>query len=227
MNREGDSLGYILAQLKMKPTSRRAILSLVSSGDFIDSGDDPRPSFICFQAACLEASLETLHVSAYYRALEVVEFLPLNFTELAMMAESLVGEMPHVQRVNFVIHAFHAYASPGFRRLERGALNSAQRAEIESAVASGEADIVVGWVAAISGTDSVIELAGLVQLIEAFEIRGDAPKSEEYLNELLRQLAKLREFRTMASHGGRVDALTSIVDKLVDDARDSIYKELV
>ena len=126
-----------------------------------------------------------------------------------------------------MIHAFHAYASPGFRRLERGALNSAQRAEIESAVASGEADIVVGWVAAISGTDSVIELAGLVQLIEAFEIRGDAPKSEEYLNELLRQLAKLREFRTMASHGGRVDALTSIVDKLVDDARDSIYKELV
>jgi hypothetical protein len=224
IHRSGDGMRYVIEELRGKPTSRRAAISLMSCADLVGSGDEPRPSFMLFQAACSDADSRRLNATAYYRSLEVCEFLPLNLAELAMMVSAIVAEMPGVQQVSIVLHAFHAYAQQGFPRLTRPELDSIPGADIEAAVSGSDFTVIEGWLAGLKASASVAVHPGLIYLVEAVKARGDLPQSEAALEALAKELAYLDRLRQISSHGTRVAQTVAKIEILLTQSRDAISK---
>ena len=77
----GDGLEHIIDELKNKPSSNRALFSLISQKDISKSGDNPIPSFMIFQT-CIDDNI--LYCSVYFRALEVSTFLRINTEEFVL-----------------------------------------------------------------------------------------------------------------------------------------------
>jgi hypothetical protein len=105
----GDAgIEYIKTELQQKPDSNRAVLSLISTKDIVGKGDDPIPSFLVLQFALAE---QYLYVTAYFRALEVEQFLPVNLEEVRLIASQLRRRGLSFSRVRLAIFAFRAYAN--------------------------------------------------------------------------------------------------------------------
>jgi hypothetical protein len=104
----GDGLEHIKAELKRKPSSNRALYSLINQKDVSGSSDRPIPSFMVFQCAVVES---VLYCTAYFRALEVSTFLPINLEEVRLNLCELLDELD-VGKVRLCVFAFNAYASP-------------------------------------------------------------------------------------------------------------------
>jgi thymidylate synthase len=119
INRHGDGLEFLIQQLKDRPRGNRACISLMDTGELIGSGDQPRPSFMLVQAGFSELGRSVLHMAAYYRALEVSNFLPVNLAEMALMSSKIQSEITEIEHLDLTIFAFRAYQTRGFTRLER------------------------------------------------------------------------------------------------------------
>lgn len=103
-----DGIQHIIDELKEKPTSNRALYSLLSQTDISKSGDDPIPSFLTFQCAIEN---EVLYCTATFRALEVRNFLRINLEEIRQNLVEICTKFPAIGKVHLHIFAFHAYVS--------------------------------------------------------------------------------------------------------------------
>ncbi|MDO9031991.1 MAG: hypothetical protein Q7V09_16310 [Hydrogenophaga sp.] len=102
----GDGIQHIIDELKVKPTSNRALYSLLAQRDISGKGDDPIPSFLTFQCS-IEHSV--LYCTATFRALEVSRFLKINLEEIRQNLVEICNALPAVVTVHLHIFAFHAY----------------------------------------------------------------------------------------------------------------------
>ncbi len=102
----GDGRKHIIAELKHKPTSNRALYSLLAQKDISKSGDSPIPSFLTFQCS-IEKSV--LYCTASFRALEVARFLKINLEEIRQNLVDICAAFPLVENVHLHVFAFHAY----------------------------------------------------------------------------------------------------------------------
>jgi hypothetical protein len=101
------ALDHIVRELKRKPTSRRALFSLLHTGDIVDTGDKPIPSLVLFQCGMVQ---DELIATTYFRALEVKQFLLLNVAEFALWARYLRDSHLSFDWITWTIYAFQAYA---------------------------------------------------------------------------------------------------------------------
>jgi hypothetical protein len=101
-----DGLNNLIAELKLKPSSNRALYSLISQHDIVNSGDAPIPSFMVFQCAIVG---ETLICSSYFRALEISKFLRINLEEIRQNLMFICSSITFLRRIEFSIFAFRAY----------------------------------------------------------------------------------------------------------------------
>lgn len=122
-----DGIQHIIEELRVKPTSNRALYSLLAQNDISESGDNPIPSFLTFQCS-IEGSI--LYCTASFRALEVSRFLRVNLEEIRQNLVEICGELPGVETVRVHIFAFHAYlrtvAAAALRRPEIEVTSEAQ-----------------------------------------------------------------------------------------------------
>ncbi len=103
----GDGIQDIIKELKVKPTSNRALYSLLAQHNISGSGDDPIPSFLTFQCS-IERGV-VLYCTASFRALEVGTFLRINLEEIRQNLVEICNAFPVVETVHLHIFAFHAY----------------------------------------------------------------------------------------------------------------------
>ncbi len=102
----GDGIQHIIDELKDKPTSNRALYSLMSQKVISKSGDNPIPSFLTFQCSIEK---EVLYCTATFRALEVGNFLRINLEEIRQNLVEICTKLPVIEKIHLHIFAFHAY----------------------------------------------------------------------------------------------------------------------
>jgi len=194
--------------------------------DIIGSHDDPIPSFMVLQFGFPADDDRLLVCSAYFRALEVVEFLPVNIAEMCLIIRSLRAAFPNFIEIDFSIHAFKAYAKLGFHCLEKAALDRLNGAAVVNAVEKGLHTVIQGWLESkINVKESVIHMAGLELLADAFEVHRD-----KYPHDLLPRLRSaiatmetLRSVREASSESGYIGQLEEDIAKELLAVRDLVH----
>ncbi|MFI9817960.1 thymidylate synthase family protein [Saccharothrix variisporea] len=217
MHRDGDAIAYLTNQLKLRPTGNRACVSLLSMSDLINSGDDPRPSFMVVQAGFAAGTTETLHLTAYYRALEVSGFLPVNLAEMALIATSLQQNIITIEQLQLTIFAFRAYSAPGFTRLERAEIDTLATDDIDALVEQRNVSRLSELITEKMRTDSVVEFSGLAALQTSLLRSSWNPEAAiTALDMAISTLAQLKEARKSGSHA---QAIPHLHDRAVDYLR--------
>lgn len=222
MHRHGDPIAYLAAELKKKLTSNRAVISLVDTEPIFRSGDGPLPSFLLLQAGFDERRRDVLCITAYYRALEVSRFLPMNITEIALIAERLADEMPLFAEVEITMHAFRAHSVPGNSGHERSRLDLASATQIHDLVEKRDYKKIAELLRNKAAPASIIVSSGLTTL--RLEVEG-AGWPEPVLTELDRGVAaldRLRIVRVNGTHGASPDGVQRQVTESLHAAADLV-----
>lgn len=165
----GDGIQHIVDELKHKPTSNRALYSLLAQKDISKSGDDPIPSFLTFQCSIEK---EVLYCTATFRALEVSKFLIINLEEIRQNLVEICTKLPAIEKVHLHIFAFHAYVrSVPAAALRRPKIDVAFLPDLLILMQDGnvtELDALLGEVA--QSTTAVSEV-GLATLLGIFQMK--------------------------------------------------------
>ena len=111
----GDGMDHLISEIRRKPDSNRALYSLINQKDIDGSGDEPIPSFMVFQCVVFQ---DTLYCTAYFRALEVCQFLRINLEEMRMNI-CMILDSVNVNRVRLGVFTFSAYNNPTQNPLEK------------------------------------------------------------------------------------------------------------
>lgn len=201
-------MSHLVDELKRKPTSNRALLSLLSQKNVNESGDEPIPSFMVFQVSIFQ---DILHCTVYFRALEVSSFLRINVEEIRLRLRDLYSELMNFNKVRLVIHAYRAYNNPNASTLKKSELDLMRGPQIMKLVMSDPA-CFGPLLREKSRDDTVMSSNSLQDLHEAVELADNLP-TKQYLVSLIRESKELTDelktLRKMHSHHERVNEVSN------------------
>lgn len=103
-----DGYAHVVNELIHKSSSRRAILSLISTKDIVGSGNKSIPSFLFAQYQIVNRDLI---VSEYFRAMDIKEFMPINFAEAYILIGEVIKRISGIKNIFLSVHIFDAYVS--------------------------------------------------------------------------------------------------------------------
>jgi hypothetical protein len=214
---------FLVDELRRKHDSNRACLSLVSMPDIVNSGDEPIPSFLILQFSFIEDGFRKLQVNAYFRALEVHNFLPINIAEICDIISDLAKAFPDMRTFELTIFAFRAYADKFFRCLTKTALDMAKPVDIALAVERNEISTIKKWIESqLLYSDSVLSIAGLEYLCDAL-VSSKLDYAKElhgHLSHALLAYRAIRDIRRASSYSHRLEALQNSVKTSLKSACD-------
>lgn len=231
--RHGDALAFLENELSRKATSNRACISLVDGRDIMGSGDGALPSLMIIQAGFQPSSQETLYVTAYFRALEVQQFLPINLAELTLLADRLASRFPTISHADLTLFAFRAHLNPGFGTHMVAEIDQATRDDIVTAVGHGVSrkkwDTVTAWLVDKRRRESVIDTQGLATLATELGSTGtptgprgpgeaEAGRAASAVAAAVAELTQLEVARSNGTHGSTLDTLQQTFEEHLDEA---------
>lgn len=111
----GEGMSHLISELEIKPDSNRALYSLINQKDIDGRGDEPIPSFMVFQCVVVD---NILYCTAYFRALEVCNFLRINLEEMRLNICKILDSVK-VSLVRLSVFTFSAYSKPKQIPLEK------------------------------------------------------------------------------------------------------------
>lgn len=220
-----DGIQHIIEELKLKPTSNRALYSLLAQNDISGSGDDPIPSFLTFQCS-IEGSI--LYCTASFRALEVSRFLRVNLEEIRQNLVEICQALPAVETVRVHIFAFHAYvrtvAAAALRRPEIDVTSEAQLLRLMQKGDVRALDTLLGGFersTTVVSSKSLESLLGILQMPDA-NLHPSVLSKRELLKPQLKKAieacVELAASRKGASRGvnttAKIDAFHAAVKQL-------------
>lgn len=220
---------FLIEELRRKPNSNRACLSLISMADLVNSGDDPIPSFMILQFSFAGSSYEHLHVTAYFRALEVCNFLPINLAEICDIIECLRGHFTHLKEFTLMIHAFRAYANETFRCLEKGKLEMATPVDISMAVEKKNIPQILEWIDFdLNSSNTVISIDGLNNLHEAFTkcSHDFTPVLKSNVRKACEHTLSIKQLRKKNSYAAEIEELERKLNNTLMDVRNELESSL-
>lgn len=213
-----DGVVYIAEELKRKPSSNRALYSLLSQDDISGSGDKPIPSFMLFQSV-LDSGC--LYCTVYFRALEVSEFFRINLEEIRQNIISFERRSVSFNYVRLVVFAFRAYNKPGFNPLERPKLDQMTALKILTKLENQPHEL--GELIREKATSyTVIDSSSLKHILECLE---DHPEKIQLSNRryMIDKVSKaivlsdeLAEYRQRHSHDNGLDSASSDLTGCLD-----------
>ena len=212
MHRHGDSVNYLIKELKNKPSGNRAFITVVDQADIMASKDGKLPSFVLLQAAVGDDGKQ-LVMTAYYRALEVSNFLPINLAEIALIADKIWTNTPTLESLDLTVHAFRAHDNPEFRAHTRSALDIAAEQGIADAVRSKNSQLIATWLLDKARHESVIDTVGLATLTTELAAAGWQDDVADELNVAVGLETQLVHVRTMGTHAHGVKSLQDDLSK--------------
>lgn len=214
----GDGMDHIIKELKKKPSSNRALFSLISQKDISYSEDAPIPSFMIYQT-CIDSNI--LYCTAYFRALEVSTFLRINIEELRLKLAKLCENIHGFNKIRLVIFAFRGYNDPCINTLKKAKLDLMSAIEIYKTLEKTPYQLHP-LIKEKAKNSTIIELKSITYLKESLEnIEMDIQcLNKKYvmslLNDSLMYGQALKEIRTKESHH----------NILIDTTRDNFLESL-
>ncbi|WP_238422594.1 hypothetical protein [Gordonia sp. 'Campus'] len=202
INRFGDGIQRAIEELKNKATSNRAVVSLVDNRDIEASEDGKLPSLLLIQAGLDADNQNTLYLTAYYRALEVGTFLPVNCAEMRIIAERIISHMPTVHTRVFTIYAFRAHLVPDIRPLEKSQIDIANGTSgvIDTAVSACDHTRIAEWLEDKARPETIVETSGLASLCTAMRDANWRVDVAEIVERSVTSLTELQNYRRAGSH---------------------------
>jgi len=225
INKFGDGKKFLVEELTRKRDSNRACLSLINMGDIIGSGDKPIPSFLILQFGFPEDNFDKIAVTAYFRALEVSQFLPINLTEISQNIRFLKSKFPTIERFELTIIAFRAHFIRQFHCLKKAPIDAVHAVDIAFAVERKDLKQLREWIdSKMAASESVICTDGLEALYRAL-VRCEEKYEKgliKDIREVLDDMNKLRETREASSHAELIGKLNADIRKKLLSARQRI-----
>jgi hypothetical protein len=213
-----ESFPALVEELKEKSSTNRAVLSLAGEGANIPLDDNPFPSFLLMQFNIDDAT-QSLYVTAYFRAIELNNFLRINLAELKIYAERIISSLPRIETVQFAIFSAHAYFAENFSCLYKPELYTLRPLKLFDLMGSNIGDFTK-LLEEVKNSRTVIELDQFENMKDYIDkARPEDVFIQRVSSELLECARKLAECRKKNSHGVKVEKLhqlfSSNIDKLV------------
>ncbi|MBY5367397.1 hypothetical protein HFO91_09815 [Rhizobium leguminosarum] len=221
-----DGVQYIVDELRNKPDSNRALISLISQKHLVGSGDAPIPSFMILQFSRVG---ETLYATAYFRALEVSKFFRINVEEIRQICECIRSEQRDIQVVHLTVHAFRAYFNPNINTLEVPPLDLLREVHILQILEDNPSELA-GLIRDKKKHTTVIDstafslIAGILadkRLSQKIPPHPNSPLIDRLLAEIIGKSQKLSNSRKSSSHHDDVqkdaNALAELIGQLAEE----------
>ena len=206
-----DGMDYIVKELKRKPSSNRALFSLMSQDDISNSEDDPIPSFMIFQT-CIKSN--TLYCTSYFRALEVSTFLRINIEEIRLKIAEIYQKLPRFNKVKLVIFAFSAYHQSAISPLKKAKIDLMTSIDIYQLLQTTPCNFYE-LLDEKAKDSTVIFLQPLLYLQEALNKISEKPEKLNFnlainlLKDVLKTGEQLKKCRTLNSRHDSVDNINN------------------
>lgn len=220
---------HIIEELKHKPTSNRALYSLLAQHDISESGDDPIPSFLTFQCS-IEHNV--LYCTASFRALEVSRFLKINLEEIRQNLVEICNALPAVVTVHLHIFAFHAYVrTVAAAALRRPKIDITSEAQLLRLMQKGDVRTLDELVGDLERTTTVVSpkslnaLLGILQMPDAAlhtSVQSKLGLLEPQLKKAIAACGELAASRKGASRGLNTTAKIEAFHTAVREFRTSL-----
>lgn len=200
-------LDHIVNELKGKPSSNRALYSLINQETISGSGDKPIPSFIVFQVVL---DNETLYCSVYLRALEVSSFLRVNLEEIRLNLSEISNSGLTFNHVRLSIFSARAYHLRDFDPLQKPELDTLSPMRIFKLLSESPREMA-RMIEEKAKTRSIIEYESLQHILEYVEEKSgmkNALQLKSLLQDAIDQSKELINMRENQSHDSRVTDLS-------------------
>lgn len=207
-----DGIKHIINELKEKPTSNRALYSLIAQDHIRNSGDTPIPSFMTLQC---QIDKDILYCTCYFRALEASTFLKINLEEIRQTLVEIYEGIPQFAKVHLTIFAFRAYNDPGRLPLRRPRLETLTVVQLVELLLNPEGNPIKTLRDMLNELHGAVTAVSDVNLIALKDILSSNvlqtlkwPGKPLFINQLERAIAataKLAALRKKGSHGPGVD----------------------
>jgi len=212
---------HLIDELNNKPSSNRALLSLISQKDVSGSGDKPIPSFMIFQTSIED---EVLYCTTYFRALEISTFLRVNIEEIRQRLSSVYSDCPRFKKIRLVIFSFRAYRNSSMTPLKKSEFDLLSFHQLSKKINTNPNEF--GYLIREKSKDSTVVY--LDKLVHLEEVLGDSECDLSNVKLLLKYLKdsiehghKLKEIRLIQSHHPSIEQiaknLSSSLIKLAEE----------
>lgn len=198
----------IINELKEKPSSNRALYSLIDQKTIMDSGDNPIPSFMIFQSI-LENG--TLYCNVYFRALEVSNFLRINLEEIRLNIEKIYQSTLAFSKVRLVIFACRAHHVPNFNSLEKPNLDLLSQYQILKMLKDNKEEFIqnIEKMAEVQTVLSSKSIKHIQEIVEGEWQGTNKIRIMSILKDTSLKIDELVALRKLHSHDIRVNSLSS------------------
>jgi len=197
----------IINELKIKPSSNRALYSLIDQKTIMNSGDNPIPSFMIFQSI-LDNGI--LYCNIYLRALEVSKFLRINLEEIRLNIEEISRSTLDFRKVRLTILACRAHHVPNFNSLEKPKLDLMSQYQIMTMIRDNKGEFIrsVEQMANIQTVPSSQSIKYILEIVDGEWRADNKGRIISILSDTVSKIDELVMLRRQHSHHERVSELS-------------------
>lgn len=215
-------INFIIKELKKKNFGNRACYSLINMEDIVESGDNAIPSFMVLQFSFSKEDTNKLLVTAYFRALEVKEFLPINLTEICYNIERIKDNFPYLKKFELNIFAFRAQYIEDFNCLRHSELDIMKATTMVKYLMKDKSKIIQALKDKQRMVESVIINKGIINLYSALEEfdMEDLPNKKEIehsIKIILDKMDKISIMRSSTSIHENIEKETKELKEFLND----------
>lgn len=222
------AIQHIANELKAKPSSNRALASLIRVDDIQNSGDTPLPSFLIFQ--CLIDG-PILYVTTMYRAMEVGTFFRINLEEIRMMTLKVYETNRTVEQVALCVFVTRAYVKEGMNPLERCEIDLLSQIELVGENRDRLPTLLrdkgrQSTYPEVTGLQNLLGIANSATLPPDLQIPGNGAALRAELERAIGDTLKLQELRKTNSHHNDITELEKDLAATLEKLATMIEKAL-
>lgn len=212
---------HIINELKNKPSSNRALFSLISQDHILNSGDKPIPSFMLLQTG-IEDNI--LYCTTYFRVIEISVFLRINLEEIRQKLVEIYNSLLNFRIVRLVIFSFRAYKNNSISPLRKPKIDLLTSIRIYKLLHNNPASLGDLLREKAKGS-TVIDTRSLKDLKEALLEDEKEDENKQYnidyvknlLDSAIEKSEKLKELRKLHSHHESVLEITNCLSTILTD----------
>lgn len=217
-----DGMKHIIEELKHKPSSNRALFSLISQHHILNSGDDPIPSFMLLQTNIKD---DILYCTTYFRAIEVSVFLRINLEEIRQKLAEIYHSIPNFKIVRLVIFSFRAYKNSSINPLRKAKIDLLTPIKIYKLLRCNPA-MLGDLLREKAKQSTVIYTASLEALREALSEYDPVKENKDkydinivknFLDSAIKTSKELKKLRKLHSHHELISEITDNLSKKLND----------
>lgn len=191
---------FVISTLKENPSSKRAIVPLISKEMAFQGGDGKLVSFDVVQFGFSDSDCRNLHISVYLRALEVQNFLPLNLCETYLMAQKLANRFPSIEQVTICLFAFRAEVKKIYGRYKKARIDLASESQINKWLLTDSTELKRALLEKADMGDTVIETEWLIKLENSLKYFYERENQGQVLQQVTEVTKLLESFKQARQH---------------------------